>query len=392
MSTTRIWILVTAAVAVIYASIHFVLPGRVDGMLLAYVVTPALWLLVGLVAFLLARRSGLVLVKRDHRLLLIALGAALLQVFLLALGGLEWGFGRSPYSTTITGIAVNAARVFTMLLGMEVVRVCLIRSAGVARLTAGLVGSSLILTLVQIQPAVYARLGSAESAFAVGGTILLPNFAENLFAGLLALLGGVPAAFVYRGTLAAAHWFPPILPDLPWASTALIGTVVPLLALHIVGGIYRADLAEGETPPDRQPDSWWSTARTALLGLLMVVVFWFMAGVFGPRPLLIASGSMQPAIDVGDIVVLVPVDPATIDVGDIIAFDHTGNGIPQVHRVIDIQPEGQEVRFVTKGDANEKVDRDTVPPEVIEGKVGLVIPKVGWLAIGARNALASLPL
>ncbi|MBS3956352.1 MAG: signal peptidase I [Clostridiales bacterium] len=390
MSIARLWTLVTAAVAGIYALIHFVLPGRIDGMVLAYVVTPALWLLVGLVAFLAARRAGLALVERDHRLLLIALVAALLQILLLALGGLEWGFGRSPYASTLAGMATNAARVFAALLGMEVARVCLVRSAGMAKFLPALVGSSLVLTLAQIQPAVYARLGSAEGVATLGGTVLLPSFAENLLAGLFALLGGVPAAFVYRGTLAAAHWFSPILPDLPWAPAALIGTVVPVLMMHIVAGIYRGRLAAGEAPQERD-GSWWSTARTTSLGLLMVVVFWFIAGVFGPRPILIASGSMRPAIEVGDIVVLAPVDADTIEIGDIIAFDHTGTGIPQVHRVIEVRQEGGEIRFVTKGDANDRADREPVPPEVIEGEIRVVIPKIGWLAIGVRNVLASLP-
>ena len=94
------------------------------------------------------------------------------------------------------------------------------------------------------------------------------------------------------------------------------------------------------------------------------------------------TGSMEPAIPVGSIVVIKPANPNTLKVGDIICFKIESESSTTVtHRIINITDEG----FITKGDANEDPDQWIVKKENIIGKVIAVIPYLGYLGYFIRT-------
>lgn len=95
----------------------------------------------------------------------------------------------------------------------------------------------------------------------------------------------------------------------------------------------------------------------------------------------IASGSMSPALKVGDIVVVQGVSPTSIQVGDIIVFD-SPQGSRTIHRVTKVQtlPNGT-IQFKTQGDANPNEDLYWVPEQDVHGRVSYRIPLIGWLAL-----------
>lgn len=99
------------------------------------------------------------------------------------------------------------------------------------------------------------------------------------------------------------------------------------------------------------------------------------------------TGSMEPAVPVGSIVVIKPVDPETLKIGDIICFQLSKP--PSItHRIINITNEG----FITKGDANEDPDTWIVKKENVIGKVEMTIPYVGHLGYFVRTPLGFITL
>ena len=92
------------------------------------------------------------------------------------------------------------------------------------------------------------------------------------------------------------------------------------------------------------------------------------------------TGSMEPAIPVGGIVVIKPVDPETLKIGDIICFKLT-EPTSITHRIINITDQG----FITKGDANEDPDQWIVKKENVIGKAILTIPFIGYLGYFVRT-------
>lgn len=86
---------------------------------------------------------------------------------------------------------------------------------------------------------------------------------------------------------------------------------------------------------------------------------------FGFKPFIVLSGSMEPEIMAGDLVLTKTIDPKEIKVGDVISFQAEDN-IVVTHRVTEVKTDGG-LSFLTKGDANVGQDGSSVTPDKIEG-------------------------
>ena len=105
--------------------------------------------------------------------------------------------------------------------------------------------------------------------------------------------------------------------------------------------------------------------------------------LFGYRIFVVATGSMAPEYNVGDVLVSKEVDPATIQVGDDIVYKGKEGSFKDkivTHQVIMIEKENENYRIQTKGIANTKADPEITQNEVI----GKVIYKMGVLSLLQR--------
>lgn len=105
--------------------------------------------------------------------------------------------------------------------------------------------------------------------------------------------------------------------------------------------------------------------------------------LFGYRIFVVATGSMIPEYEVGDVLVSKEVDPATIQVGDDIVYEGKEGSFKDkivTHQVIMIEKENENYRIQTKGIANTKADPEITQNEVI----GKVIYKMGVLSLLQR--------
>ena len=93
--------------------------------------------------------------------------------------------------------------------------------------------------------------------------------------------------------------------------------------------------------------------------------------LFGYRMFSVATGSMIPVYEVGDVVVVKEVDPATLKVDDDITYlgkEDTFAGKVVTHRIIRIQKSTIGTIFYTQGVANDAPD-PTITADQIYGKV-----------------------
>lgn len=99
--------------------------------------------------------------------------------------------------------------------------------------------------------------------------------------------------------------------------------------------------------------------------------------VFGYKPFIVLSGSMQPNIKIGDLVFVKSSKVENLNVNDIIAFKTNDNTVT-THRIIDIDTTTKGERcFITKGDSNNVKDDELVCKNNLEGKMVKRIPKLG---------------
>ena len=119
-------------------------------------------------------------------------------------------------------------------------------------------------------------------------------------------------------------------------------------------------------------------AYTILVLVFLIAIFGFLLPtVFASKLAVISSGSMGAAMPEGALAVLEEVDPAAIEVGDIIAFKYTPDTTVS-HRVIEVL-EGETRSFRTQGDANKDADPGEVPAADVIGRVRFNIPHLGYI-------------
>lgn len=95
----------------------------------------------------------------------------------------------------------------------------------------------------------------------------------------------------------------------------------------------------------------------------------------------IASGSMSPALEVGDLAVVQGVSSSDIQIGDMIVFD-SPEGVRTIHRVTQMQTLlNGTILFKTKGDANPSEESYWTSEKDVHGRVIFRIPYIGWLAL-----------
>ncbi len=113
----------------------------------------------------------------------------------------------------------------------------------------------------------------------------------------------------------------------------------------------------------------------------ILVVAVLIPRVAGATPYTILTGSMQPDLPAGTLVVVRPVDADDIGIGTVITYQLT-SGKPTVitHRVVaqGFNTKG-EVRLQTQGDANNTPDEAWVKPVQIKGEKWYAVPYVGYV-------------
>ena len=134
--------------------------------------------------------------------------------------------------------------------------------------------------------------------------------------------------------------------------------------------------------------------RLALWLLLLAVVGALAVVVVLPRAvdgaaLTVLTGSMSPSIPAGSVVVVQPVDPRTLRVGDVVTYqERPGRSAFVTHRITAIDETADPVSLTTKGDANRGADSRPVPVTSVRGRVLLAVPHLGAVrnAVGLRGS------
>ncbi len=135
-----------------------------------------------------------------------------------------------------------------------------------------------------------------------------------------------------------------------------------------------------------------SLAQVYLILLLALTAIATVPLLLGWSGSVVESGSMQPKVSPGDIVLssALPAD-SPVPVGGVVEFTRPAvdgtHTVTVLHRVVKGNPDGT---FVTAGDANSDVDSTPISRDQITGQARLLVPYIGLpiLWVGASNLAA----
>lgn len=377
------YLLLIAVPLCIYVMENLTMLTFTKGTLFTYFIKPLLWVGVAYIIWLLPRVRAKGPLRLRRLINWWAVNCAVFYILLMVICGMIEGFGRSPYNQTPLGILMNLFFLSAVLIGEESVRAFLINHSTrkYPLLMIGVI--ALFMTLLSLSFNRLIALRTSIDIMKYIGEYFLPSFSNHLLVSYLAYLGGVVPAVIYLGILQALHWFSPILPDLGLISKALVGTLCPIFSLMFIQSLYVREAREARKEISKESPVGWSVTSIVSIGII-----WFTVGLFPVHPCVIATGSMKPMIDPGDIILVKKTDQTEIQQGDVVQIKRQNFYI--FHRIIDAKEEKDGVKYLTKGDNNTAPDTELVRPEEIKGKVIYVIPKIGWptLLLKDQNTVA----
>lgn len=158
-----------------------------------------------------------------------------------------------------------------------------------------------------------------------------------------------------------------------------------------------------EPTPDTVTAALWGWARlfTGVAAQIYLVLLATLAAIalipalFGWHSTVIETGSMEPHIDPGDVVVLADLpDDQPVPLGGVVQFTSPAEAQPSgversvLHRIVIDNEDGT---YATAGDANVDVDSTPLVREQITGQARLLVPFIGlpsmWLGAGQHLPL-----
>jgi signal peptidase len=132
-----------------------------------------------------------------------------------------------------------------------------------------------------------------------------------------------------------------------------------------------------------------------LLVLAAVTVLMILPKAVHGEAMTVLTGSMTPTIPVGSIVLVRPVDPGTLHVGDVATYQKSPGAAEYItHRIVKINTKTTPVTFTFKGDANRGADMNPVPSTAIRGKVWFHVSHLGSIRdmVHTKNGVTGIAM
>jgi len=244
-----------------------------------------------------------------------------------------------------------------------------------------IVTTVILFLFIDISTAIYyGKFSNSYDIFMFFALTFLPRLSNNITCSYITIKLGYKPNIVWLLFVELYIYFIPIVPNPNEYMLSIIRFVFPLIILWRVYSLFEK-IKDSEIIRDYNKNNKFILIFPTLLVILLVYI---TSGYFKYYAVAIGSGSMVPAINRGDIVIIEKIesDYGVIGNNEIIAFFH--DNVMFIHRVVNIIEKENKYYFYTKGDANEIMDNFSVHEEDIVGVIRFKIPYIGlptvWLS------------
>lgn len=207
---------------------------------------------------------------------------------------------------------------------------------------------------------------------------VLPTISTNIMCSYVSYKTGYKPVIFYRLIIELFMYLLPFIPNPNQYIYSIVWLFVPIILFQRIYSFYKKEKDEEVLREEHK------RRFVTLIGPTLITIFlvYITCGYFKYYALAIASGSMTPNINKGDIVIVEKNnDFQNMEIGQVVAYKY-GN-ITVVHRLVRKLKEGGHYYFYTQGDANENEDGYPITEEMIIGVVNIKVPYIGlptvWL-------------
>lgn len=291
--------------------------------------------------------------------------------------GIIIGFARTGNYYTLYGVEKFIFPTICYIILRELLRYGIMCKAQGNRLL--IIITIILFILLDISNTIYlTNFSTSYKVLVFIGLSLLPAISNNIVFSYFTLKMGYKPIIFYALIMGLYQYLLPIIPNPDEYLSSVINFLLPIILCYRLYLFYKKDMDE-EVMRDYHRKRFFPL----LIPLFIVIILvYFSSGYFRYWAIAVATGSMRPVINKGDVVIIKKIDNYdTLKKGDVIAFHY--NNVMIVHRIINIVEDRNDMYFYTKGDANEEDDNFAIKKNMIVGVVNNRIPFVGmptvWL-------------
>lgn len=308
----------------------------------------------------------------------------LMYYFITYFLGLFSGFVKSSYSLSFINIIKNTFPVIALILISELMRYVLFNKT--KRNLPCLIIGCLLFVMIDVNTMVH--IYDVKTALGITKMICLvvfPSITKNIFLTYLTMKVGYKNGIIYRLITELSTYLLPIFPDFGEYINVLLKTVLPIAIMARLNNMFNYYSVR------KIRDSRYNSRKLVLYSVItfaLLTIVLLTSGLFTYQALTIGSGSMSPAIEKGDVIILKSMkneETRKIKKGDVLVYNHDNKII--VHRVIKKSNNGETISFKTKGDYNNAKDSWTVKQEDVIGIVKFRIRWVGMPTVALNELL-----
>lgn len=301
---------------------------------------------------------------------------ALIFFFLLFyLSGLIIGFARVGNYLTAKAILGIIIPLIVYIVLKEYLRYTLIIKASESKLLMIL----MTITIICLDNTIafsMSNLTISKATFLLIALTFIPSIAENILCSWITYHFGYKPNIVYLLIIKLYSYLLPIIPNPNEYVYSIIFFLLPIVILLKLRRWYLNDRVDEEVERVRSKQIIYYLPIIALV----IILVYSVSGYFKYYAIAIATGSMEPNINKGDIVIVnQDYDSKDLEKGTVIAYKYNNKVI--VHRINDIIKNDNIIIIYTKGDANNEVDAWKVTEDMVVGTVKLKLPKIGYPTI-----------
>lgn len=294
---------------------------------------------------------------------------------LYLVSGIFLTYGRNPYSTTTKGLILNLYSTGLVVFCREYIRYKLINNIFEKERKFIFVFIVIIFSIEEISIVSLINSLNIYFVFKTIFSVALPVIIKNCLLTYMEIYTDYIPSILYEIVLYLIKWIPPILPNAPWVFYAITDILFPLTLLlycmYHIASLDKHHLYKLSNPI--QPKG------LIAISIGIVLVIWFAVGIFPIKPIGIATGSMEPNLNIGDMVIVKKCNANDVEINDVIEYKTKNFSI--IHRVISKSQIDGSFVFITKGDNNEGPDNDPVKEDQLQGKIICKIPYIAWPTI-----------
>ncbi len=328
-----------------------------------------------LVRAVVKKRSSLSINKKEVILLCTIIGT--LYVVLLQLSGLIFGFYKNPYFVSPMPIFTAILPLAVIVIATEVIRSTLLAQkdsfasvlAFLSCILAEVLSFSNLLSII-----------SFNYFMDLVGITLFPTISANIYYHYASRRFGMIPNIVFRLITTLYIYFLPSVTAISDALFAFIKIFLPIVMLSLISSLF-----EKKKKNAVQKFKKLSVVGTVFVVLVMVAGMMLISCQFRFGAIVIATESMTGEINKGDMIIYERYDDQVIKEGQVIVFQKNQNNI--VHRVVQIEYIDDEIRYITKGDANADIDIGYITDKNIVGVTEMKVSYIGFPTLWLRELL-----